>query len=97
MKYARIDEHRRQYGLAESCAVPGISISGYQAWMRGGTPDRQRLTDALMLAVIQAIHSKFKSACGSPRMVRELRDRGIPGSKERVERLMRENGIRARH
>jgi len=30
-------------------------------------------------------------------MVRELRDKGFPASKERVERLMRENGIRARH
>jgi putative transposase len=30
-------------------------------------------------------------------MVRELRGRGFPASKERVERLMRENGIRARH
>ena len=30
-------------------------------------------------------------------MVRELRGRGVPASKERVERLMREHGIRARH
>jgi transposase InsO family protein len=34
---------------------------------------------------------------GSPRMIRELRDRGFPVSKGRVERVMRENGIRARH
>jgi putative transposase len=30
-------------------------------------------------------------------MVNEVRDRGFPASKARVERLMRENGIRARH
>jgi putative transposase len=30
-------------------------------------------------------------------MVRELRDRGFPAGKERVERLMRDNGIRGRH
>jgi transposase InsO family protein len=30
-------------------------------------------------------------------MVRELRARGFPAGRERVERLMRENGIRARH
>ena len=34
---------------------------------------------------------------GSPRRVRELRDRGFPASKGRVERLMRAHGIRARH
>lgn len=38
-----------------------------------------------------------EGAYGSPRMVRELRDREFRASKERVERLMRENGIRARH
>lgn len=45
----------------------------------------------------QAIHAELKGAYGSPRMVRELRGRGFPASKERVERLMREPGIRARH
>lgn len=91
VKYAWIDKHRPTYGLAESCAVLGVSISGYQAWKRGGTPDRKRLTDAQMLALIQAIHAEPKGAYSSPRMVRELRARGFPASKERVERLMREN------
>ena len=31
MKYAWIDEHRRIYGLTESCAVLEVSLSGYQA------------------------------------------------------------------
>lgn len=34
---------------------------------------------------------------GTPRMVFELRSRGFSVGKERVERLMRENGIQARH
>ncbi|MBM4181388.1 MAG: IS3 family transposase, partial [Betaproteobacteria bacterium] len=38
-----------------------------------------------------------KGAYGSPRMVLELRARGFSAGKERVERLMRENGIHARH
>jgi putative transposase len=97
VKYAWIDEHRRTYGLAESCGVLGVSISGYQAWKRGGSPNRKRLTDVQMLAMIQAIHLELKGAYGSPRMVLELRGRGFPASKERVERLMRENNIRARH
>lgn len=97
MKYAWIDAHRQTFGLAESCAVLGVSSSGYHAWKQGGTQDRKRLTDAQMLALIQAIHGELKGAYGSPRMVLELRDRGFPASKERVERLMQENGIRARH
>jgi putative transposase len=97
VKYAWIAAHRQTYGLTESCAVLNVSISGYQAWKRGGTPDRRWLTDAQMVALIQAIHAELKGAYGSPRMVRELRGRGFPASKKRVERLMRENGIRARH
>ena len=49
------------------------------------------------LALIQAINLELKGAYGSPLMVRELRGRGFPASKERVERLMREYGVRARH
>jgi putative transposase len=97
VKYAWIDTQRETFELAELCAVLDVSTSGYRAWKRGGTPDRRRLTDAQMLALIRAIHAELKGAYGSPRMVRELRDRGFSASKERVERLMRENGIRARH
>ena len=50
-----------------------------------------------MLMLIQSIHAEFGEIYGSPRMVRELRARDFPASKERVERLMRENDIHARH
>jgi hypothetical protein len=50
-----------------------------------------------MHALIQAIHTELKGAYGSPRMVRELRDHGFTGSKQHVERWMRENDIRARY
>lgn len=97
MKYAWIDAYRREFGLSELCGALKVSISGYRAGKRGGVAQRQQLTDPQMLALIQAIHAEFKGAYGSPRMVRELRKRGFPASKERVERLMRENGIHARH
>ena len=97
MKYAWMNVHRKTHALAEMCAVLDVSISGYRAWKRGGTQNRKQLTDAQMLAVIRAIHVELKGAYGSPRMVRELRQRGFIAGKERVERLMRDNGIRARH
>ena len=83
--------------MAELCAALSVSTSGYRSWKHGGSPKRKRLTDAQMLALIRAIDRQWKNAYGSPRMVRELRDRGFPAGKERVERLMRDNGIRARH
>ncbi len=97
MKYAWIDGHRREFELAELCAALSVSTSGYRTWKRGGSPNRKRLTDAQMLVLIRTIDRQLKNAYGSPRMVRELRDRGFPAGKEHVERLMRDNGIRARH
>lgn len=97
MKYAWIDVQTERYALAELCGALDVSISGFRAWKRGGTPQRKRLTEKQTLAMIRAIHAEFKGAYGSPRIVRELRQRGYTASKERVERLMREHGIRARH
>ena len=92
MKYAWIDAQRKAYPLPAMCETLAVSASGYRAWKRGGSPGRKRLTDAQLLALITAIHKELKGAYGSPRMVRELRARGFPASKPRVERLMRHNG-----
>ena len=97
MKYAWIDGERRAYPLPAMCTTLAVSVSGYRAWKRGGKAQGTRLRDPQLLALIRAIHAELKGAYGSPRMVRELRGRGFPASKERVERLMRANGIRARH
>jgi len=50
-----------------------------------------------MLMLIQSIHAELKGIYGSPGMVRELHGRGFPASRKPVERLIRENNIRARH
>jgi transposase InsO family protein len=97
VKYAWIDEQRNDYARDELCSVLEVSVSGYRSWTRRGTPERTRLTEAQMLALIRTIHEELKGAYGSPKMVRALRGHGIPASKPRVERLMREHGIRARH
>jgi len=97
VKYAWIDGQRKRYPLDEMCRVLEVSESGYRAWKRGGKPVRKRLTDAQMLALIRAIHAEYKGSYGSPRMVTEIRLRGFPASKERVERLMKENRIQAKH
>lgn len=88
---------RSLFGLDEMCRVLDVSESGYRSWRQGGKPYRKRLTDAQMLALIRAIHAEVKGSYGSPRMLKELRARGYPAGKDRVERLMTENGIRAKH
>ena len=97
MTYAWIDTQRTQYPLPALCSVLSVSQSGYRAWTHGGTLHRTRLADIQLLVLIQAIHAELKGADGSPRMRRELRGRGFSAGKARVERLMREHRIYARH
>jgi putative transposase len=97
VKYAWIDGQRQAYPLPTRCTTLAVSISGYRAWKSGGRSNGKRLRDPQLLVLIRAIHAQLKGAYGSPRMVKEIRGRGFPAGKERVERLMRENGIRARH
>ena len=64
MKYAWIAAQGKAFSLTEMCEVLGVSISGYRAWKRGGTPDRKRLSDNQMLALIRSIHAELKGAYG---------------------------------
>jgi putative transposase len=66
VKYAWIDGERKAYPLPAMCETLAVSISGYRAWRRGGSPKRKRLTDAQLLALIQAIHRELKGAYGCP-------------------------------
>ena len=97
MKYAWIDARRAEYPLPDMCETLGVSASGYRAWGRGGTPESTRLSDPQAVALMRAIHVQVKAAYGSRRMHRELQGRGHRIGLARVERLMREHGIRARH
>ena len=97
MKYAWIEAHTRVWPVSAMCEVLGVSPSGLKAWRSGGKRSSERLTDAQLLELIRAIHAQYQGAYGSPRMHDELRERGYRVGKARVERLMRENGIRARH
>lgn len=94
MKYAWINTQRNHYPLSSMCEILDVSLSGYHAWHRGGTLKSSRLNNAQAIALIKAIDTEFKGAYGSRRMHRELKGRG---HLSRVERLMRDHGIRARH
>jgi putative transposase len=79
VKYAWIAQHRTMYPLALMCALLSVSLNGFRAWLRGGSPQRQRLSDAQLLTLIGAIHAEVKGAYGSPRMLEGLRT-GVGGS-----------------
>lgn len=96
MKYDWIDTQSDAYALEALCEALGVSPSGFACWKRGGKRPK-RLSDTQLLALIRAIHAETKGAYGSPRMFSELKARAVPVSRERVARLMKQHGIRARH
>lgn len=81
VKFAWFETQCRHYPLSALCEVLGVSVNGYRAWKRGGTPERQRLTDPQLLTLIGTIHAKVRGAYGSPRMTDEVRSRSFPASK----------------
>ena len=74
------------------CQYLGVSRSGFYAWSSRGESQRQQQNRTL-LRTIEQIHQETDRAYGSPRMHRELIDRGYLCGRHRVARLMRVNGV----
>lgn len=77
------------------CALYGVTRAGYYAWQRRGESAR-RQQDWTLLGKIRAIFEQSRGTYGSPRIQRALVAGGTRVSRRRVERLMREAGLRAR-
>jgi transposase InsO family protein len=88
-------EHRTEFPLAMMCRLFEVSRSGYYAWL--GRPESRRdRENRLLTERIRAVHAESRQRYGSPRVSRQLRAEGYPCGKNRVAKLMKENGIRAK-
>jgi transposase InsO family protein len=77
------------------CELFGVSRSGYYRRQRAPVSKRQR-EDAVLAAQIVQVHRASRNNYGAPRVVEELRARGVRTSKRRCARLMRTAGVRGR-
>ncbi len=95
MRYRFVESYREEFRVKKMCKVLKISKSGYYSW-RCQKPSRRHQENELLLGHIEAVYEHSRGTYGSPRITIELKERGIPCGKNRILRIMRDNGIRAK-
>lgn len=78
--------------LSLACQALGVSRSGYHAHLRKHARPRRR-QDAQLATEIRAAFTASRRTYGSPRLVHCLRARGLQHGKNRIARIMREQGL----
>jgi len=101
VRYAWITRHKRQWPISLQCEVLGVSTSGYFEHIasRGSkAPSKpgRHLSDEAVLAHIKAAHAGSKGEYGWPRIWKELVTKGVRVGKDRIQKLMKLHGIKAR-
>ena len=88
-----IEAMAKDYPVRELCAVLGVTRSGYYGW-RNGQETAREVGNRLLAEEIQRVHRQKKGRYGSPRVTQQLRREGHLCNHKRVERLMRQHGLR---
>lgn len=96
MRFRFIDQAKKEFPAYRLCHLMGVSQSGYFAW-KARPASRRQHDDMVMLTHIRSAYFLSNETYGSPRMTRELQDQGFTVGRRRIARLMRENGLHARH
>ncbi len=90
---AFVDSERSRFGVEPICTALDVSASAYNQ-RRGGRRSTRAVEDERLLARIRELHAANYYAYGYRRMWKALRRAGEQVPRCRVQRLMRENGIR---
>ena len=83
------------FSIRGMCRALKVSTSGYYAWRSRPESEGSR-SNRVLLVKIKAAHKQSKKRYGSPRIYHNLKAQGIKCGENRVARLMREHGIRAK-
>ena len=83
-----------QHPILSLCLHLEVSPSGYYAWQkRRDCPGPRALQDRALAREIAQIHSRSRQTYGSPRVVQELRKQGRRHGRNRIARLMQQEGL----
>jgi len=92
VRYRFVREHCKQFPITILCHVMRVASSGYYAWLRRPESPRRRANRTLAVQ-ISAAHRRSRRTYGRRRIHIQLQRDGITCSRNRVARLMRQNGI----
>lgn len=87
-----IEERRDVFGVEPICRVLEVPVSSFYA-RRSRVPSQRQLDDWQLLVEIEAARSGYRRAYGARKTWKELRRRGIEVGRDRVARVMRQNGL----
>lgn len=92
MKFGLIAENSCRYPIVMMCRLLGVSTSGYYASRSRPESARTREDRDLRTRVVE-LHKASRGTYGSPRIRDDLVEEGFLVGRNRVQRLMREEGI----
>jgi len=95
MIFRFVSNHQSEFPILLMCRVLAVSRSGYYAWLKHPESKKARDDKALSKEITE-IHRESFNTYGSPRVYRELKRRGKHLGENRVARLMRKDGLRAK-
>ena len=95
MRFAFIAKHRHIWPVSWLCEVLNVSRSGFHAWLNRPLSDRA-IYDARLVSAIDASFKASDRTYGARRVWHDLLEEGLICGLHRIERLMRQNALRAR-
>ena len=95
MRFRLIEDHRDVWPVRVMCDALSVSPAGDSAW-RSRPQSPRAIANRKLLVDIRRLHAQHRERYGAPRICAERRAEGQTVSRKRVERIMRQHGIRAR-
>jgi putative transposase len=95
VRYGFVRDHLKEFHVGNMCRVMRVSPSGYYGWSGRGASERE-IDDARLIDKIRSIYEESNGIYGVRRIYRQLLGDGERCSRNRVARLMRKCGIKAR-
>lgn len=85
---------KKDHPILRLCLHLEVSASGYYDWQRRRScPGQRAMEDQVLAQEIGRIHTRSRETYGAPRVEKELRQKGRCHGRNRVARLMKEQGL----